>query len=173
MSEPFIGEVRIFGFNFAPRNWAFCRGQLIAIAQNTALFSLLGTTYGGDGRTTFALPNLQGNIPVSSGQGPGLSPYSLGQQSGSTGVTLLTTSLPGHSHTLPAGAAATTPTPAANTFLGAGARGKTIYSTTTDGTTMNAAAVATAGGNQPHNNMMPYVAMNYCICLTGIFPSRN
>jgi microcystin-dependent protein len=173
MSEPFLGEVRLFSFNFAPRGWAFCRGQILAVAQNTTLFTLLGTTYGGDGRTSFALPNLQGYIPVGSGQGPGLSSYVLGQQGGSATVTLLTTNLAPHSHTLPAGTAATTPTPAANTFLGAGARGKTIYATTTDGTTMNPAFVNPAGGGQPHNNMMPYVAMNYCICLQGIFPTRN
>jgi microcystin-dependent protein len=173
MSQPFLGEVRVFGFNFAPRGWAFCRGQVMSVSQNTALFSLLGTNYGGNGTSTFALPNLQGNIPISSGQGPGLSTYTVGEQGGSAGVTLLSNQLPAHAHTLPAGAGASTATPAANTFLGAGQRGKTVYATATDGTTMNAASVAPAGGSQPHNNLMPYIAMNYCIALQGIFPSRN
>ena len=174
MSEPFLGEVRVFGFNYAPRGWAFCRGQIMSISQNTALFSLLGTFYGGDGRSNFALPNLQGNIPVSSGQGAGLASYSLGQAAGSVSVTLLTSNLPSHFHTLPAGGPANMTTPSSSTMIGGGGRGSLpIYSTNADGTNFNQGMVAVAGGNQPHNNMMPYVAMNFCICLQGIYPARN
>ena len=173
MSAPFVGEVRAFGFPFAPRSWAFCRGQVMSISQNTALFSLLGTTYGGDGRSTFALPNLQGRITVSAGQSPGLASYTLGQAAGFPTVTLLSNNLPGHTHTLPTGANATIGTPASNTFLGSAVRGGHLYASTADGTTMSQQLAVPAGGNGPHNNMMPFLAMNYCICLQGIFPSRN
>ncbi len=173
MSQPFVGEVRLFGFNFAPRGWALCRGQLLSISQNTALFSLIGTYYGGNGTSTFALPNLQGNIAVGQGQGIGLSNYTVGQIAGSATVTLLANQLPPHSHTLVAGTAATTPTPAANAYFGSAPRGRNAYATSSDGTRMAAASVATSGSSTPHNNMMPYLAMNYCISLQGIFPSRN
>ena len=133
MSEPFVGEVRIFGFTYAPRGWALCRGQLMSISQNTALFSLLGTYYGGDGRSTFALPNLQGNIPISSGQGPGLASYVLGQAGGTVSVTLSISNMPSHTHTLPAGGPASTSTPASNTMIAGGGKGSTaIYTATTD-----------------------------------------
>jgi microcystin-dependent protein len=168
MSEPFLGEIRIFGFNFAPRGWAFCNGQLLAISQNTALFSLLGTTYGGNGQTTFALPNLQSRVPVHFGQGPGLSSYSLGQAAGVESVTLIASQLPAHNHTVNASTQSDiTGNPTGN-FPAGGAS----YDTTAN-TTMNGAMVGGGGGNQPHENLQPYLALNFCIALAGIFPSRN
>ncbi len=175
MSAPFIAEIRIFGFNYAPRGWAFCNGQLLPIAQNTALFSLLGTTYGGNGTTTFGLPNLQGRAPLHPGQGPGLSPYVLGQSGGSENVTLTQNELPSHSHALngitaPPPAVGTTPDPTQG--LGRSSGGS-AYGPAVNLAAMNLQALIAQGGNQPHNNRMPYLAMNFCIALQGIFPSRN
>jgi microcystin-dependent protein len=172
MSEPFLGEIRMFGFNFAPRGWAFCNGQILSIAQNTALFALLGTTYGGNGQTTFALPNLQSRVPIHFGQGPGLSPYSLGQLSGQENVTLLPTQMPAHSHSLACHTDdAATGIPNGN-FPAASAQN--IYaSAATPGQFMNAGMVTVAGNSQPHTNIQPYLAINFCIALQGIFPSRN
>jgi microcystin-dependent protein len=178
MSEPFLGEIDIFAFNFAPAGWAFCQGQLLPISQNTALFSLLGTQYGGDGRSTFALPNLQGSIPNHAGQGPGLSIYVQGQTGGSATVTLSSNSIPAHTHTLPvttANGRVNTPTTANVVGAVAGGRGgggASAYGTTTLAN-MAVQAGNTAGGGQAHNNMAPYLALNYCIALRGIFPSRN
>jgi microcystin-dependent protein len=175
MSDPFLGEIRVFGFNFAPRNWALCNGQLVSIAQNTALFSLLGTNYGGDGRTTFGLPNLQGRAPMFWGQGPGLTNRVIGEASGSTTVTLLTSQMPAHTHVPQASSAnGTANTPAGNVWAkGAAGRGSVLAFNTTPDVTMNAAAVGVAGGGGPHNNMPPYLAVNFCIALAGVFPSRN
>ena len=175
MSNPFVAEIRIFPFNFAPKGWAFCDGQILPLSQNTALFSLLGTTYGGDGKSNFALPNLQGSAPMQPGQGPGLSLHDLGESSGSDAVTLLESEIPSHSHALMAQAvAATSQTPAPNVGL---ARSRTvdIYSTTTSsGLTQQAdATVAPAGGDQPHNNLMPYLTLNFCIALQGVYPPRT
>lgn len=176
-TEPFIGEIILAGFNFAPRGFALCNGQILSIAQNTALFSLLGTTYGGNGQTTFALPNLQGRTSIGFGQGPGLSSFSLGQVGGQENVTLLSTEMPAHNHAVQSnngdGAQSS---PVNNFFAGPGAdRDLFWYNDATSGGTanMNPAAIAIAGGSQPHNNLQPYLAVNYCIAMEGIFPSRN
>lgn len=172
MSDQFVAEIRIFPFNFAPRGWAFCDGQLLPVSQNTALFSLLGTTYGGDGLTTFALPNLQGSVPMQPGQGVGLSLRDLGEAGGAETVTLLESEMPGHAHSMRA-----SPDPGDNTVPGpsislAGASGGNIYSTATSGEVMAPQVLPSAGGDQPHNNMQPYLTLSFCIALQGIFPQR-
>ncbi len=164
MSEPFIGEVRAFGFPFAPRGWALCNGQTLAIGQNQALFAVLGTTYGGDGITTFKLPNLQGATPLHQGQG-----IALGQAAGTASVTLNARQIP-HGHLAMAGASADQSFPAGN-FPG-NAQGQSQYGNKPN-TTLNAATVSPAGGGQPHNNVQPSIVINYAIALVGIFPSRN
>ncbi|HET7489254.1 MAG TPA: tail fiber protein [Acidimicrobiales bacterium] len=169
MSEPFIGEIRLFGFNFAPVGWAQCNGQLLAIAQNTALFSLLGTMYGGNGTTTFGLPDLRGRAPLSAGQGPGLANYDQGQVGGTESVTLTAAQVPAHGHTVAASnGAASANRPGGGVPAAGGA-----YAGTSDGTTMNAAMVAGGGSGQPFDNRSPYLAVNFCIALEGIFPSRS
>lgn len=169
MSEPFLGEVRIFGFNFAPRGWAFCNGQILSIAQNTALFALLGVMYGGNGQTTFGLPDLRGRVPLGFGQGPGLSPYNQGQTGGTESVTLQTNQMPMHSHLVSASSQPPNASRPGNAFLA----GNGPYQAASDGTTMNPAMIGIAGGGQPHTNIQPYLAMSFCIALEGIFPSRN
>lgn len=168
MSEPFIAEVRIFPYNFAPRGWAFCNGQILSIAQNTALFSLIGTTYGGNGQTTFALPNLQGRTPVGVGQGPGLSSYTQGEEGGLEAVTLTPQELPVHTHTLNAVSdAATSGTPS-------GAMQLATANTSIYGPAQNLTPMAGLGSAaQPHNNRQPFLVLHFCIALQGIFPSRN
>lgn len=175
MSEPFLGQIDIFPYNFAPRGFAFCNGQILPISQNTALFSLLGTTYGGNGTTTFALPNLQGSVPVHFGQGIGLSPYVLGQTGGVASVTLTTGQLPTHTHSVGCQTAAGGLNSPANAVWGSGGRGKPPeYSTTSSPTAdLSGSALGTAGSGQPHNNLSPYLALSFCIALQGIFPSRN
>ncbi len=175
MSNPFLAEIRIFGFNFAPHGWAFCAGQTLAISQNTALFSLLGTTYGGNGTSSFALPDLRGRGALHSGQGPGLSNYVLGQFGGTENVTLLTSEIPQHSHALAASSSlATVSTPASDTTLARSSGGLLAYDgTATPGTALSPQAVSVSGGSQPHNNLMPYLAVNFCIAMSGIFPARN
>lgn len=176
MSEPFIGEIRMFGFNFAPRNWSFCNGQLLPISQNSALFSLLGTSYGGDGRTTFGLPEMRGRTPVHYGSGPGLTPRQIGQRSGQEGVTLTPAQLPSHNHAaqMKAESRPANLTDPTNAIL---ANGPTAYRANTPAEDVNmdanAVTIANTGGNQPHDNMMPYAAVNFCIALFGIFPSRS
>lgn len=171
MADPFVAEIRIFPFNFAPRGWAWCDGQLLPLSQNTALFSLLGTTYGGNGQSNFALPNLQGNAPMHPGQGPGLSLHDLGETGGSETVSLLESEIPSHSHTVMAGTRGASYNPQNNAL--ARTRGGAAYrSTNTNLTTMNASALAPAGGDQPHNNMMPYLTLYFCIALQGVFPPR-
>ena len=165
MSEPFLGEIRIFSFGFPPKGWALCNGQLLPINQNQALFSILGTTYGGDGRVNFALPNLQGRVPVYAGNG-----INLGQSSGEQAHTLSISELPAHTHTPvgnPSNANAGNPTGNLWASLSSGG-----YLPTAN-TTMNPASILPAGGNQPHDNMSPYLVLNFCIALQGIFPSRN
>ena len=175
MADPFVAEIRIFPFNFAPRGWAFCDGQLMPISQNTALFSLLGTTYGGDGKSTFALPDVQGNAPLHVGgnqPGPGLSLYDLGQMGGSDTVTLLQSEIPVHTHTLRANnTLGDSPQPAGNTL----ARYANAYqqNSTQNLVQMAPQALAPAGGDQPHNNMQPYLTLNFCIALQGVFPPRG
>jgi len=185
MSDPFVAEIRIFPFNFAPKGWAFCAGQLLPISQNTALFSLLGTTYGGDGKSTFALPNLQGNVPIHAGQGPGLSLRDLGEIGGETTVTLLQTEIPAHTHVVNALSANGTATVSSGNMLAtaaaSGGGGKipatfsaTFYSSNTAKATtaLSPFALSISGGGQPHNNMMPYLGLNFCIALQGVFPPR-
>lgn len=179
--NPFVAEIRIFPFNFAPQGWASCNGQLMAISQNTALFSLLGTTYGGDGKSTFALPNLQGCVPMHYDQGPGLSEHVIGESGGSTTVTLLSTQLPSHSHYLNAtSAAGTAGDPTALLYAngnwsdGEGDTGAVQYYTTTaPNVSLAAGAISFAGSNMAHNNLMPYLTLNFCIALQGVFPSRS
>jgi microcystin-dependent protein len=166
---PFIGEISLVPYNFAPRGWAFCQGQILSIAQNTALFSLLGTTYGGNGQTTFALPDLRGRAPIGAGQGPGLSNITLGEQAGLESVTLLTTQIPSHTHTAAATQAAATSTrPAGNVPAGGGS-----YNPTSDGSTLASGFIGNTGSGQPHENRPPYLGLNYVIALEGVFPSRN
>jgi microcystin-dependent protein len=170
--EPFLGEIKLVPYNFAPRGWAFCDGQILSIAQNTALFSLIGTTYGGNGQTTFALPDLRGRVAIEVGQGPGLSNYDLGQVGGEESHTLTQGEMPAHTHVAAADASngsADTPTgllPARNP-AGIPAYGGTANAA------LSALAIAPAGGSQPHNNLQPYLGLHYIIALEGIFPSRN
>ncbi len=173
MSDNFVGEIRIFAGNFAPKDWAFCRGQLIPISQNTALFSLLGTTYGGNGTSNFALPDLQGRAPMQPGQAPGLSPYALGQQDGAETVTLSAAQKPAHSHPLRASsAAANASDPTGNVLANAGSGA--LYASGPADTPLSAGAVGPAGGDGlEHNNLMPYLPVNYIIAMTGIFPARS
>ena len=179
MSDPFVAEIRIFPFNFAPKGWAFCNGQLLPLSQNTALFSLLGTTYGGDGRSTFALPDLQGSAPLHTGSsqpGPGLSIYDLGQTGGSGNVTLLTTEMPIHPHTMSAhnGDQADHQIPGPNTALAQSANGAAYQNVTnTNLVQLSPNALSPTGSNLPHNNMMPYLTLNFCIALQGVFPPRT
>ena len=170
MSEPFLGEIRAFGFNFAPRGWASCNGQLLPINQNQALFALLGTIYGGNGQTTFALPDLRGRVPINQGQSSGASTYSLGQAIGVENVTLLVSQIPAHTHRLNASPDNATTTDPGNNLL-AVARSATYASS--GSAAMNPGAIAITGGSQPHENRQPYLTVNYCIALQGIFPSRN
>jgi microcystin-dependent protein len=171
MSTPFIAEIRMMGFNFNPRGWAFCNGQLLPISQNTALFSLLGTTYGGNGQTTFGLPNLQGIAPIHPGQGPGLSLYDLGETSGSSSITLLQNEIPAHSHTFGAiNAIGDSNNPSG--AIPARVIGETPYTSVAPNTALSTTIVP-SGGSQPHNNMMPYLVVNFCIALQGIFPPRQ
>jgi microcystin-dependent protein len=172
MSNPFLGEIRTFAGNFAPRGFALCNGQLLSIAQNTALFALLGTTYGGNGTTNFALPNMQSRVPVSMGQGPGLTNRDIGESFGSESVTLLAAQIPAHSH---AQIAATDPATAGSGPSGApGASATTnFYGSAAADLIMAPTTVGVAGGGQPHNNIAPYLALNFIIAVEGIFPSRN
>ena len=172
MSEPFLGMIAIYGFNFAPRGWAMCNGQILPIAQNTALFSLLGTTYGGNGQTTFALPNLQSRVPIHFGQGPGLSSYDLGQAAGTETDTLTINQMPSHNHLVNAnGNDADSGKVSGRVLANSSA---TNYLAAPDGaTTMNQQTIALTGGNQPFPILQPYLALNFCIALEGIFPSRN
>lgn len=176
----FIGEIRLMGFAFAPKGWAYCQGQMLSIAQNQALFTLLGTTYGGDGKTTFALPDLRGRAVVGAGQGVGLSNYPLGQKGGQQGVALQLSQLPAHEHaftgTLATADETTGQQPAGSYPAAAGTPSATPYSTGTPNATMSTAALPTTttpvGSGQPHENRQPVMALNYAIALTGIFPSR-
>jgi microcystin-dependent protein len=174
VTSPFVAEIRIFPFGFAPTGWAFCNGQIIPLSQNTALFSLLGTTYGGDGKTNFALPDMQGNSPMQPGQGAGLSLHDLGEVGGEQSVTLLESEMPSHPHALTADqrpANLDNPSP-----LNALARSSpNIYKTPTGAATvpLSDLAVGPAGGDQPHNNMQPFLTLNFCIALQGVYPPRT
>lgn len=173
MADPFVSEIRIFGFNFAPKGWAFCNGQILPLSQNTALFSLLGTTYGGDGKSNFALPDMQNRAPMHPGQGPGLSLHDLGETGGSETVTLLESEIPAHTHTLSVSGLNSQSTTPANTSLGRGNPVKVYAATGGALVQMGTNAITVTGGGQPHNNMMPYLTMNFCIALQGIFPPRG
>jgi microcystin-dependent protein len=168
--QPFVGQLLLGAWGFAPKNFALCNGQLIAIQQNQALFSLLGTYYGGNGIQTFALPNLQGRTPISQGTDPTGNNYVMGQASGTEGHVLTMSEVPAHSHTLYAGGVASTDKPL-GTLLGSG--GTVAYAAPADTSTMNPATVAAYGGSQPHENRQPFLVLNWCIALYGIFPSRN
>jgi microcystin-dependent protein len=173
MSNPFVAEIRIFAGNFAPTGWALCNGQLMPISQNTALFSLLGTTYGGDGKSNFALPNLQGSAPMQQGQGPGLSQRVLGEVGGEQNVTLLQTEMPAHNHGVQAASGTGLADPTNNVWA-SGAKGfGSVYSPTGNNTSMSPLATSITGGNLPHNNMMPYLCLTFIIALQGVFPPRT
>ena len=174
MSEPFIAEIRIFASNFAPRNWAFCNGQLLPIAQNTALFSLVGTTYGGDGRTNFGLPDLQGRAPVHAGQAPGLTRRRLGETGGASTQTLTVQQMPSHSHVLKSSPdPADTVDPGGNLLAESSPLKDQQFNTAGQTAPMHSESIGPMGGNQPHNNLPPYLAVNFIIALTGYYPSRD
>ena len=173
MADPFVAEIRIFPFNFAPTGWAFCDGQILPLSQNTALFALLGTTYGGDGKSTFALPNLRGSAPMQPDQGPGLSDHDLGESGGSPTVTLLQSEIPVHTHQMraatqdPANVKLVNPNASFGISQGGG-----VYQDAGD-TQLAPQALSPAGSDLPHNNMMPYLTLNFCIALQGVFPARG
>jgi microcystin-dependent protein len=173
MSNQYVAEVRVFPFNFAPTGWAMCNGQILPISQNTALFSLLGTTYGGDGKSNFALPNLQGNIPIGFGQGPGLSLYDLGETGGSENVTLVYSEMPSHNHTLMSELKAPDNGSPSLAALASGAADTMYSNATTPLVSLDPATIKPNGSSLPHNNMMPYLALNFCIALQGIYPPRT
>jgi microcystin-dependent protein len=172
MADPFVAEIRIFPFNFAPKGWAFCDGQLMPLSQNTALFSLLGTTYGGNGKSNFALPDIQGNAVMHPGQGPGLSLHDLGETGGSETVSLIESEIPGHSHAMTASQGDGNERGPAGQLLATGI-GISQYQAPQSQTALAPTAVAPAGGDQPHNNMQPYLTLNFCIALQGVFPPRG
>jgi microcystin-dependent protein len=174
MADPFVAEIRIFPFNFAPKGWAWCDGQLLPLSQNTALFSLLGTTYGGNGKSNFALPDMQGNAPMHPGQGPGLSLHDLGETGGSETVTLLESEMPAHAHFM-RGSTDDADLPAPTPTRSLGRTNPFLYQNTVNANLVNLAdvAIAPAGGDQPHNNMQPYLTFYFCIALQGVFPPRT
>ena len=171
--DPFVAEIRIFPFNFPPKGWAFCDGQILPLSQNTALFSLLGTTYGGDGKSNFGLPNMQGNAPMHPGQGPGLSPHDLGETGGSETVTLLQSEIPSHSHNMMASNADSTSQSPAGQLLAGGIGGIAFYGPPPPLVQLSQNALTPAGGSQPHNNLQPYLTLNFCIALQGVYPPRT
>ncbi|MDH2386758.1 tail fiber protein [Bradyrhizobium sp. CER78] len=177
MADPFVAEIRIFPFNFAPKGWAFCAGQILPLSQNTALFSLLGTTYGGDGKSNFALPNMQGNAAVAPGQGPGLSLYDLGETTGTPNVTLLQSEIPSHNHLVNVGTqdVADIQVPSPSRILGKSANAFAYVPASPAPTLvqMNVAMIGMTGGSLPHNNMQPYLTLNFCIALQGVYPPRS
>jgi microcystin-dependent protein len=172
MADPFVAEIRPFGFNFAPKGWAQCNGQLLPISQNTALFSLLGTFYGGDGKSTFALPNLQGSAPMSQGQSGGTSERFVGEASGTEVVTLIQSEMPVHSHALAAVESTATERQPPNQMLAVG-EAMSFYSAGQPNTTMNPSMLAPTGASLPHNNMQPFLVLNFCIAMQGVFPPRG
>lgn len=172
MADPFVAEIRIFPFNFAPKGWAWCDGQLLPLSQNTALFSLLGTTYGGNGKSNFALPDLQGRAPMHPGQGPGLSLHDLGEQGGSETVTLLESEIPSHNHALSFSPNLGNTNNPGGAFYAA-PRSGFLYAPPSNLTAISPSALAPSGGDQPHNNMQPYLTFYFCIALQGVFPPRT
>lgn len=172
MANPFLAEIRIFAGNFAPTGWALCDGQLMAISQNTALFSLLGTTYGGDGKSTFGLPNLQGSAPMHPGQGPGLSLHDLGETAGEQALTLLGSEMPAHNHTANCNGGTGDQYAPTGFFWATDAGGNNEYAPSGNGNVMAAGSVAPTGGSQPHNNLQPYLVLTFIIALQGVYPPR-
>jgi microcystin-dependent protein len=172
MPEPFVGEIRMFAGNFAPAGWAFCHGQLIPISENDTLFTLIGTTYGGDGQETFALPDLQGRVPIHQGTSGGIT-YQLGEKAGTETVTLTTQQIPNHRHAAQCRNADSNSGTPQNSIWAKNQTNQTIYSNVAPATNMNNGALLPAGGNQPHENMMPFLTINFIISLFGVFPSQN
>lgn len=173
MADPFVAEIRIFPFNFAPRGWAFCDGQLLPLSQNTALFSLLGTTYGGNGQSNFALPNLQDRAPRGMGQGPGLADVSLGEAGGTSTVALVQTELPAHGHAVSRSTGeATEHDPSGNTFAVPTTPGLGAFTPASGGGTMGT-PTSVQGSSQPHNNLQPFLVLSFCIAMQGVFPPRS
>lgn len=173
MADPFVAEIRMFPFYFAPRGWAWCDGQLLPLSQNTALFSLLGTTYGGNGKSNFALPDLQGRAPMYDGQGPGLSLHDLGETGGTGMVTLLESEIPNHNHLMRASDQEATLNSGEAALIAATGRPGYASSTSGGGKKLNTSSLSPMGGDQPHNNMMPYLTVYFCIALQGVFPPRT
>jgi microcystin-dependent protein len=173
MADQFVGEIRVFPFSFAPLGWAMCNGQILPISQNTALFSLLGTFYGGDGKSNFALPNFQGHVAVSQGQGPGLSQYVIGETGGQPMVELSLSQIPAHTHTVQCAPTGNTTSPANAVFAGAPTGKSPAYAAPGTAVQMLPSGVTVAGGGQPHENRPPFLMMNFCIALQGIFPPRS
>ncbi len=171
--DPYIGDIRLFGGSFAPRGWVLCAGQLMSISQFSAVFAVIGTTYGGDGVTTFAVPDLRGRIPVGQGTGPGLTPRVLGQQFGSETVTLLSTQIPSHTHNLEASTATAGEETPTNGVFAQNGTDKFYVSAASGAEQLNPATIQLDGGSLPHDNIMPTTAINYIMCVEGIFPSRN
>src|SRR5581483_2895730 len=175
MSSPFVGEIRMWGLNFAPAQWALCNGQLLSISQNTALFSILGTNFGGNGVSTFGLPDFRGNAPIHQGAAPGLSPYDIGEIGGTANVTLNSSNIPVHNHNIMGQntRVGSLDGPTASTGLARSAGGNTYATQNSSLVNMSTSALSVySGGNQPHNNMQPYLVVNFCIAIAGIFPSR-
>ena len=179
MANPFVGEIRCFAFTFAPQGWAFCNGQLLPISQNTALFSLLGTQFGGNGTSNFALPNLQGRVPMDQGNGPNGSSSLMGETQGSSTVTLLSNQIPIHNHAIisqvvaPGGAAEHAATPTTGGSIGPSNPDGLYNTSPTINATFSPSTITATGGSQPHDNMQPYLTLNFCIALQGVFPARN
>ncbi|MFZ2306999.1 MAG: tail fiber protein [Rhodoferax sp.] len=171
--QPYIGEVICGGWNFCPNGWAECNGQLLSIAENDALFTLIGTTYGGDGQTNFAVPNIQGRTMVGQGTGPGLTTKVQGEMSGTETVTLMTTQIPSHTHPMAANAGAEKSASPAGKIVGTAPGSAPVFSSSAPTTTLSASAVGVAGQSQPHNNLQPYLAVKCCISLFGVFPTQN
>jgi microcystin-dependent protein len=172
MSDRYLGQISIFSFQFAPRGYAQCNGQLLPINQNQALFALLGTTYGGNGQTNFALPNLRGRVAIGQGTGPGLSPRNMGETGGEAGHVLTQSELPEHTHVAHFASDSSQMSPSGN-YWAPDPVGNVTVASNTDGTSLNTGAIASAGGSQPHENRQPFLVINFCICLQGIFPSPN
>lgn len=173
MSEPFVGEIRMFAGSFAPRGWAFCDGQLLAVSQNDALFSLLGTIYGGDGRTTFGLPDMRGRVPIHAGSGPGLSPRRLGAKAGAESVTLTVNQMPSHSHPLQASQNPATESRPTGNVTSSDTSADIYFTNSPAFTNMSSSAVTNVGGSRKHTNLQPFLCINYIIALFGIYPSRH
>ena len=173
MANPYLGEIRMVGFGFAPEGWALCGGQLLPISQNTALFSLLGTTYGGDGVTTFALPDLRSRVPVHQGTGTGLSSYSLGQQTGAENITLSVNQVPAHNHAVNCSTSGGTAASPANAYPAVESTGTSLDYAASSNNTMSSGMIANSGGGQSHPNIQPVLCVNFIIALSGIFPTRS